>query len=426
MLQCSVILDGVAQLCVAAHNNLIMAITTDSLKSVSTGRMARLRLLLVLSVLMAFGSISTDMYLPSLPSLAKVFHVGQAQVQLTLSLYLVGFGVGQLVWGPLGDRYGRKWVLVTGIMFHLAGSCACALAGSIDQMIGWRFVQALGSCAGPVLARAMVRDSYDRTRSAQMLSVLMLVMGVAPLAGPILGGEVLLVGSWRTIFWFQFGFGLLALGGMALIPETLPTHMRSSQRIWHALFNYAELLMNRRFLGYALIGACFYGGVFAQLAGTPFAYIEYYHVPAQLYGFLFALSITGMMAANLINSRLVVKLSSDLLLLVGTSIAAVAGTVLAIDGWTGFGGLWGIVLPVLSFVAMLGFITANAMAGALASFPHRAGTASALSGGMQFGFGAVFAAAVGWFADGTPWPMAWIMALAGGTALLAALLLVRR
>jgi DHA1 family bicyclomycin/chloramphenicol resistance-like MFS transporter len=403
-----------------------MAIIADSLTSTPAPRFTRIKLLLVLSVLMAFGSISTDMYLPSLPTLGQVFAVGQAHVQLTLSFFLLGFGIGQLVWGPLGDRYGRKWPLVTGILLHLAGSAACALSGSIEQMIFWRFIQALGSCAGPVLARAMVRDLYDRTRSAQMLSVLMLVMGIAPLAGPILGGQVLLFGSWRTIFWCQFGFGLLALGGMFLLPETLPARLRSSQHIWRSVFLYAELLCTRRFMGYALIGGCIYGGAFAQLAGTPYAYIDYYHVPAQLYGFLFALAITGMMAANLINSRLVVRLGTDLLLRIGTSIAACSGIVLAIDGWTGFGGLWGIVVPVLCFVSMLGLVAANAIAGALAAFPQRAGTASALSGAIQFVFGTLSSAAVGWFADGTPWTMAWIMAVAGCSALAAALLLVRR
>ena len=146
----------------------------------SPAGIGRLRLTLVLTTLMAFGAISTDMYLPALPALGTAFHVGQDRVQLTLSFFLLGFGLGQLVWGPMGDRYGRRGPVIAGIMLHLIGSAGCAWSGSVDQMIVWRFVQAFGSCAAPVLARAMVRDLYGREQSAQMLSILMLVMGVAP------------------------------------------------------------------------------------------------------------------------------------------------------------------------------------------------------------------------------------------------------
>lgn len=385
----------------------------------------RLRLTLVLTTLMAFGAISTDMYLPALPALSTAFHVGQDRAQLTLSFFLLGFGLGQLIWGPMGDRYGRRYPVMAGIALHLIGSAGCALSGSIDQMIAWRFIQAFGACAAPVLARAMVRDLYGREQSARMLSILMLVMGVAPLVAPLLGGQVLLFGNWRDIFWVQAAFGLVGLFGVITVAETLPPQKRTSLRVVGAMFSYVELITNARFLGYALIGGAFYAGIFAYLAGTPFAYIAYYHVPPQFYGLLFALNIAGMMVANLVNSRLVLKLGFDKLLRIGTIIAAAAGTAVAIAGFTGFGGLLGLVCAVFFFVSMLGLVTANAMAGALAAFPHRAGTASALAGAVQFASGALSSAAVGWFADGTPWTMAWIMAAGGLCALSASLLLVR-
>jgi multidrug resistance protein len=244
----------------------------------------RLRLTLILTTLMAFGSISTDMYLPALPGLAAAFHVGEDRAQLTLSFFLLGFGLGQLFWGPMGDRYGRRGPVIAGIVLYLLGSAGCALSASVEQMIFWRFVQAFGACAAPVLARAMVRDLYGRDQSARMLSILMLVMGVAPLIAPLLGGEVLVWGNWRDIFWMQAAFSLLGLLGVVTMQETLPANQRSSLRVMGAMFSYFELIRMKRFLGYALIGACFYAGIFAYLAGTPFAYITYYLVPAEFYG----------------------------------------------------------------------------------------------------------------------------------------------
>ena len=286
-------------------------------------------------------------------------------------------------------------------------------------------VQAVGACAGPVLARAMVRDLYARERSAQMLSTLMLVMGIAPLLGPILGGQILAIWSWQGIFWTLVGLGILALLGLLALPETLPKQRRSSQRLGEAVVGYVVLARNARLLGYAISGGFFYGGIYAYLAGTPFAYIEYYHVPPQAYGLLFGVNIAGMMAANLVNSRLVMRLGTDRLFRFGTAVAAVSGVALAMDARFGWGGLPGLVAPLFCYVSMLGFIAANSVAGALAAFPHKAGAASALVGAMHYGTGVFTAAMVGWFADGTPWTMGWIIGVGGIGTFLAAMLLVR-
>jgi DHA1 family bicyclomycin/chloramphenicol resistance-like MFS transporter len=167
----------------------------------TSSRAASLRFLIILSALMAFASISTDIYLPALPALAQAFHADPGRIQLTLSGFLVGFSLGQLLWGPIGDRYGRRIPIAIGIALFVIGSAGCALSGSAWQMTAWRVLQAVGACAGPVLARAMVRDLYARERSAQMLSTLMLVMGIAPLVGPIMGGQILAFWSWQGIFW---------------------------------------------------------------------------------------------------------------------------------------------------------------------------------------------------------------------------------
>ncbi len=384
-----------------------------------------LRILLILSALMAFASISTDMYLPALPALGATFHTEAGRVQMTLSGFLVGFSLGQLLWGPISDRYGRRMPIALGVVLFVIGSAGCALSGTIWQMMAWRVVQAVGACAGPVLARAMVRDLYARERSAQMLSTLMLVMGIAPLLGPILGGQVLLMWSWRGIFWVLVGMGVLALAALLALPETLPPQRRSSQRLGKALVGYVVLVRHPRLLGYAIAGGCYYGGIYAYLAGTPFAYIDYYHVPPQAYGLLFGVNIAGMMAINLVNSRLVMRLGTERLFRVGTVVAALAAVALAVDARFGWGGLAGLVVPLFCYVSMLGFIVANSVAGALTAFPHKAGAASALVGAMQYGSGIFTAALVGWFADGTPWAMGWIIGLCGVGTLLSGMLLVR-
>ena len=388
-------------------------------------RAGSLRVLLILSALMAFASISTDIYLPALPTLGRAFQAEDGWVQMTLSGFLVGFSLGQLLWGPISDRYGRRGPVAVGVVLFVIGSAGCALSGTIGQMVGWRMVQAVGACAGPVLARAMVRDLYARERSAQMLSTLMLVMGVAPLLGPILGGQILTVGSWQAIFWVLAGMGGLALMGLLALPETLPMQRRTSQRLGEALVGYVVLLRQRRFLGYAVSGGFFYGGIYAYLAGTPFAYIAYYHVPPQAYGLLFGVNIAGMMAANLLNARLVMRVGTDRLFRIGTLVAALAGIALAVDARFGWGGLPGLVVPLFCYVSMLGFIVANSVAGALAAFPHKAGAASALVGALQCGSGIVTAGLVGWLADGTPWTMGAIVGSCGVGALVGGLVLVR-
>ena len=390
---------------------------------VSRGR--SLRFLLILSALMAFASISTDMYLPALPALAIALRSTSGGIQMTLSGFLVGFSLGQLFWGPLGDRFGRRAPIALGALLFVVGSVGCALSSTAWQMVGWRVVQAVGACAGPVLARAMVRDLYARERSAQMLSTLMLVMGIAPLLGPILGGQVLVYGSWQDIFWILAVLGTLALLSLLALPETLPVQNRTSQRLSEALIGYVTLASSRRLLGYAAVGGFFYGGIYAYLAGTPFAYIEYYHLPSQAYGLLFGANIAGMMATNLINSRLVTRFGIHPMMGVGGAIAALAGIVLALDARFGWGGLAGLAIPLFCYISMLGFIVANSVAGALAAFPHKAGAASAFVGALQYGTGILTAAMVGWFADGTPWAMGWIIGLGGCGTFVSALLLMR-
>lgn len=383
-----------------------------------------LKVLAILSTLMAFASISTDLYLPALPAMASALNADAGSVELTISGYLIGFSLGQLLWGPVGDRHGRRLPIAIGLLLFILGSAGCALSTSAGMMIAWRAVQAVGACASVVLARAMVRDLYVGHRAARMLSTLMTVMAIAPLVGPSLGGLILQLASWRAIFWTLVGVGLATLAALYGLPETLPVERRNPQPLWRALGRYAELLRQRRLLGYAGAGGFFYAAMYAYIAGTPFAYISYHHLSPQRYGLLFAIGIVGLMITNQVNARLVERYGSDRLMRAGSAGAALAGLWLALAAWTDWGGLSGLVVPLFLLVSATGFIVANSIAGALASFPTQAGSVSALIGSIQYGSGILGSALVGFYADGTPWPMACVIALCGLGSLLCALLLV--
>lgn len=406
-----------ARLLTMPDNDTLIA---PALPTAMTAHGRSLRVMAILSVLMGFGSISTDIYLPALPTMGQALGSSSGTMELTISGYLVGFSLGQLLWGPIGDRYGRRLPVAAGIVLFIIGSAGCALSDTAWQMIGWRVVQAVGACAGVVLARAMVRDMYDRDRAAQMLSTLIVIMAIAPLIGPLVGGQILAVASWHVIFWLLVGVGLLTLAALFTLPETLAPAQRIREPLIRAIAEYRHLLRQRAILGYAGVGAFFYLGVYAYIAGTPFAYISYYHVPAQLYGLLFGSVIAGIMAMNMVNTRLVTKLGSDRLLRIGTVGAAIFGIAVAVAGGTGWGGLTGLATTLFLFSAMSGLIVANSIAGALARFPERAGTASALVGAIHYGAGIVGSALVGAFADGTPWPVGWVVGVAGIGSLVCA------
>ncbi|MDF5890339.1 multidrug effflux MFS transporter [Pseudomonas syringae pv. syringae] len=380
-----------------------------------------LRTLLILSSLLAFASISTDLYLPAMPVMANALHADGGTLELTVSGYLVGFSVGQLFWGPLSDRFGRRVPVALGLLLFIIGSAGCALATDGTAIIAWRIVQALGACANVVLARAMVRDLYEGRRAAQKMSTLMTIMAIAPLAGPTLGGQILNLWSWRAIFWTLVLVGVATLAALPLLPETLPRERRHPSTLSMIVLRYASLLRSPRFLAYVATGGFFYAGTFAYIAGSPFAYITYHHVAPQLYGALFAAGIVGVMATSQMNARLLNRYDSDTLLTVGALFAGVAGLVLAANTWADWGGLPLLVFGCFLFASSTGFIVANSVAGALNCLPQFSGSASALAGGLQYGAGILGSALVAIYADGTPWPMGWVLAVCGMGCVVSAL-----
>jgi MFS transporter, DHA1 family, multidrug resistance protein len=380
---------------------------------------------LSLSLMMASGALSVDMYTPALPAVGRSLGAGEARVLLTLSTFLVGFGVGHLFWGPLGDRWGRRRPIAAGMLLYILGSAACALSGTIEQMILWRCVQGFGGAAASALSRAIVRDAYSRDEAAQAMSLILLVMYIAPMLAPLIGGQILVLLDWQMIFWVLAGFGVLCLAGLCVVPETLPPERRTALRWYGMVLGYGQLLADRRFVGYALNNGLRGAGLLAYVAGAPFVYIGYYGIAPQYYGLLTAGNIVGMMLGNIANSRLVVRVGSDRMLAIGSWIGAIAGAMLLICGMTGLGGVYGIVVPLFLFLSLMGLINANSTMGALSLFPAQAGAASALMGTLPYGLGAVAGAAIAWLADGTPGPMSLVICVAAVGALAANLGLVR-
>ncbi len=375
--------------------------------------------LLVCASLTALGPLSIDMYLPSFPSLAADLGTDIGQIQLTLGTFLVGLAVGQAFYGPISDRFGRKPPLYAGLALYTIAAVGCATAGGVTSLMAWRFLQGLGGCAGMVVSRAVVRDRLEAHESARAFSSLMLVMGLAPILAPILGGAILGVFGWRAIFW------VLAVAGMLILlfvhrrmEETLDRGRAAPLRFGSVMRSYGELLRDREFLGYSMTAGFAQAGMFAYIAGSPFVLIELHGIDPSHYGFVFGANALGLIGMSQVNARLVRARPLDHVLraaLVGPCLAGLALAVAALAGWA--------VLPVLLmgffvFLASLGCILPNASALALTHQGHRAGTASAMMGTLQFSLGTLAGAAVSLWHDGTALPLAVVMAASGTGAVL--------
>lgn len=370
--------------------------------------------LILLGMLTAIGPLSIDMYLPSFPAIVAALNTDAGGVQRTLSTFFIGLALGQLIYGPLSDRFGRKPPLYVGLALYALAALGCALAATAPSLQFWRFIQALGGCAGMVIARAVISDRCDAAGSARALSLIMLVMGLAPILAPFIGGLILQWLGWRAIFGLLAAFGIVSLIAIHFgMTETLDRHSAAPLRGRHIARNYAELLRDRQFISYTLCGGLTQAGMFTYIAGSPFVLIELYGIPAEHYGWVFGANAFGLIAAAQINGRLVGRIAPATLLARALWAPVVFGSLMAALALSGHTGL-AILLPCLfGFVASLGFISPNSTAMAMQHQRARAGAASALMGTLQLSLAALASIAISaWHAD-NELPLTVIMAGCG-------------
>lgn len=378
------------------------------------------RWIVVMGTIVAIGPMSIDMYLPSLPAIQQHFGADTASTQLTLAAYFIGLAVGQLFYGPLSDRIGRRGPLLFGLLVYVLASLACAFAPSMVPLIALRLMQALGGCAGMVMSRAMVRDRFAPQDMARILSALVLVMGVAPILAPMIGGQVFVAFGWQAVFVVLAMFGTLcAVLAWRYLPETLAQPAQLSLR--SALNGYLRLLGHRRFMGYTLSGAMAQAGMFAYISVSAFVFMDHYGLGPTQFAWMFGANAAGLIAASQFNAALLARMPAQQVLRRALQVYAVAGVFMLLGALTGIGGMWGVLVPLFVAMSSLGFTFPNSTAAAMAPFGDRAGMAAALMGTLQFALAALSGAVAGHLQQmGGAVPMTAVI-LAGG--LLANLLM---
>lgn len=389
-----------------------------------TARLGKLALLL--GALTALGPLSIDMYLPSFPYITRDLKTQEGMVQLTLAVFLFASGICQVIYGPLVDRYGRKRPLLIGCGLFILGALGCAYAKTIETLIGMRFLQALGGAAGLVVSRAVVRDLFDTKEGAKMFSHLMLIMGIAPIVAPWLGGQILTWSSWRVIFIFLTGFGIFCLLASAqFLPETLSHHHRISGNLKLILKNFGQLLRHRRFLGYTLVTSFNSGLLFAYISGSPFVFMEIYGISAQKYGYFFGLNAIALIGAAQLNRFFLTRFLPERIITFTVSATALASFILLFFSFTGQGGFTALFGGLFVCLFGIGLSFPNLSAASLEPFGHLAGSASALLGMTQFLIGGIAGGLVGVFHNPTTVPMVAVIAFCAFCSVILLFTLVR-
>lgn len=356
----------------------------------------------IVSAIVALGPLTISMYAPSMPSIAHALDTTTGMVQITFSIYLIGLAFGQLLYGPLSDRFGRRRILIVGLLIYVLGSAACFLAGSIEVLIAARLVQAIGACAGPAVGRAVVRDAYSRERAARVMALVGVALAVGPAVGPIIGGYLQIWLGWQAVFVALSAVGAILLMIVAArLPETNGDPDPSALHPRRLVRNYASLLRDRTYLGYVAPAAVTLGGLFAFNAAGPFLLIDLVGLTPDQYGWTGLVTVTGYVLGSYLASRVSERIGLDRMIAAST-IFIFAGAALMLGfALGGSAGLATILGPMALWVFGMGLALPNAMAGALAPFPRMAGAASALLGFLQMGAGALGSVAVARFDDGT-------------------------
>lgn len=381
-------------------------------------RKSHLGLIIILGLLSMLMPLAIDMYLPAMPTIAAEFGVSDGSVQMTLSAYVLGFSIGQLFYGPLADSLGRKPVILFGTLLFAVAAAACALSQTVEHLIYMRFLHGLSAAAASVVINALMRDMFTKDDFSRMMSFVVLVMTVAPLLAPILGGALLLLFNWHAIFWMMSIAALVAsVLVMLFIRETLPRGLRQKFSLRTTIGNFGSLFRHKRVFSYMLASGFSFAGLFSFLSAGPFVYIKLNGVSPQHFGYYFALNVVFLFIMTLINSRSVTRFGAQRMFRLGLIIQFLMGIWLVMVCALGL-GFWPLVVGVAVFVGCVAMVTSNGMAVILDEFPHMAGTASSLAGTLRFGAGAVIGALLSLATFHSAWPMVLTMAACTLSAML--------
>jgi DHA1 family bicyclomycin/chloramphenicol resistance-like MFS transporter len=381
----------------------------------------------LLTALVALGQISTSIYIPSLPSLVRALDASPAEVNLTLSLFLAGFAVGQLVFGPVSDRLGRRPALLAGLGLYTLASLACAFAASIDALILGRLTQGLAASAGPVLGRAVVRDLYGAERSAAAMGYIGAAFSISPAISPMVGGYLQVWFGWRAAFFCLTGIGAAILAAAwRLMHETRPRAAAGPAGGRAFVAACLGLARDRRFWAYTSAVGFTFGALMAFTAAGPFVFIDTFGVTPDRFGLLYVFPVAGFFAGSLVAGRLAARTGLDRTLRIGLVLGVLGGGIMIGLTAAGHASVEGILAPMAVFSAGLGLVMATGIAGALAAFPQVAGAASALLGFVQMGLGGLASVAAGLTPHASPLPMAAVVTTFAAAGLLAFAGLARR
>lgn len=368
-------------------------------------------LILILGLLTAIGPLSIDMYLPAFPDIAKGLHTSVSSVMLSLSSFFIGISVGQLIYGPLLERFGRKNPLYFGLLLYALSSAACATAVTVDTLIVFRLFQALGGCVGMVAARAMVRDLFDVKDNAKVFSTLMLVVAISPIIAPTLGGYITMLFGWRYIFGVLIVVIFFIIAGIYfLLPESRKPDTSFSLKPSSIIKSYVSIIKNPQFGVYTFTGAVAYSGLYAYISGSPYVFMILFKVSENYYSWIFAIIAAGLIGSSQFNNFMLRRFSSENIIKIVLYIQNGVGIVLAATSIFGLNNLYVTVILIFMFLCCQGFIFPNASALSMAPFSQNAGSASALMGFIQMSIGAVMSAMVSLLQNDTSLPMTGIMA----------------
>ena len=362
------------------------------------------------TVLVAVAQISISIYLPSMPALAEIFATEPSVVQLTVTVYMLGAAVSQLIVGPLSDRFGRKPVLLVGLAIYIAASAAAMLAPTIEALIGARLVQSIGAMAGPVIGRAIIRDRFDRSRAAQVMAWVGLALAISPALAPVIGAAVHEAVGWRANFGLLVAFGIfIAYMAWGHLEETNKTP-QTGAGVRALAANYVVLLTSPAFLAYALVTGFVFGAMFAFLAEGPFLFINLMGFSPTGYAWFSAVTVGGFAAGTYVTSKLTLKIGIDTMIRLGLVPVVAAGALLVGLAYAAPMSAWAIIGPLTLMMFGMGLVMPNGFAGAISVHPEIAGTGSALIGFLQMGLAAVATFVAPMVADGTQVPMVWVIA----------------